>query len=147
MAGTSLKFFFYGTLIDPAVRRAVLGGKAPKRVEDATLLGWRRRKAERATFPVVVADGRAKTPGVLALDVTPEAKALLDAYEGKGYRAESWVVERADGKRLQALVYVPDGSGALRASDTPWDFEEWCTTHKPAFLARLKTTKTAPRGR
>jgi hypothetical protein len=144
---TTQKFFFYGTLIDPGVRRAVLGGKAPKRVEEAILLGWRRRRAERATFPVVVADGRAKTPGVLAHDVTPEAKALLDAYEGKGYRAESWVVERADGKRLQAMVYVPDGSNAVRAGAEAWDYEEWRTTHKAAFLARLKTSKTAPRGR
>ena len=38
----SLPFFFYGTLMDAGVRRAVLGAKAPKRLEPATLIGWRR---------------------------------------------------------------------------------------------------------
>ncbi len=143
----ALPFFFYGTLMDAGVRRAVLGAKAPKRLEPATLLGWRRFKAKGASFPIVTADGRGRVPGVLAHDVSEPARALLDAYEGPGYRAESWVVVRADGERAKALVYVPDGSGAVRADAAAWDFEAWQATHKTAFVAKLKKAKIAPRGR
>ncbi len=139
-------FFFYGTLMDAGVRRAVLGAKAPKRLEPATLLGWRRFRAKGATFPIVVADGRGRVPGVLARDVSAPARALLDDYEGPGYRAERWVVELADGTRSGALVYVPDGSGAVKAGDAPWDLAEWQATHKAAFLTKLKKAKIAPRG-
>jgi gamma-glutamylcyclotransferase (GGCT)/AIG2-like uncharacterized protein YtfP len=144
MAG--LPFFFYGTLMDAGVRRAVLGGKAPKRLERCVLLGWRRFVALRATFPIVTQDGRGRVYGLLAHDISVAARALLDAYEGPdGYRAERWIVEREDGGRLRAMVYVPDGSGAVRASKEPWDLDEWQAAHKAAFLAKLKKSKTAPR--
>ncbi|MCM0019352.1 MAG: gamma-glutamylcyclotransferase [Tagaea sp.] len=143
----ALPFFFYGTLMDAGVRRAVLGGKAPKRLEPGVLLGWRRFLAVGASFPIVAADGRGRVRGVLAHDVCDAARALLDAYEGPdGYRAERWIVEREDGGRLKAMVYVPDGSGSVRASKAPWDLVEWQATHKTAFLAKLKKAKTAPRG-
>lgn len=142
-----LPFFFYGTLLDAGVRRAVLGGKAPKRLTPGTLIGWRRFKAVGASFPIVVADGRGRVAGLLAHDITPAARALLDAYEGEGYRAERWIVEREDGGRVKALVYVPDGSNAVRPSKEAWDPAEWQATHKTAFLAKLKRAKIAPRGR
>ncbi|MBL8834369.1 MAG: gamma-glutamylcyclotransferase, partial [Rhodospirillales bacterium] len=47
-----MRFFFYGTLIDPDVRRAVLGRLAPASVEPATLKGWRRFSAKGVTFPI-----------------------------------------------------------------------------------------------
>jgi gamma-glutamylcyclotransferase (GGCT)/AIG2-like uncharacterized protein YtfP len=144
----SLPFFFYGTLMDAGVRRAVLGGKAPKLLEPAILIGWRRFTARGATFPIVKADGRGRVPGVLAHDVSEAARVLLDEYEGPdGYRAMRWIVERADGSRAKAMVYVPDGSNAIRPSAEPWDLVEWQARHKMAFLAKLKKAKTAPRGR
>jgi gamma-glutamylcyclotransferase (GGCT)/AIG2-like uncharacterized protein YtfP len=142
-----LPFFFYGTLMDAGVRRAVLGGKAPKRVEPATLLGWRRFTAKGATFPIVMADGRGRVRGLLAYGISEAAQALLDAYEGPdGYRAERWIVEREDGARVKAMVYVPDGSNAVRPGKEPWDLAEWQAAHKAAFIAKLKKAKTAPRG-
>lgn len=142
-----LPFFFYGTLMDAGVRRAVLGGKAPKRLEPATLIGWRRFTAKGASFPIVTPDGRGRVHGVLAHDVSDAARALLDAYEGPGYRAERWIAERADGKRVKTMVYVPDGTGAVRAGATAWDLAEWQAAHKTAFVAKLKKAKIAPRGR
>lgn len=144
----NLPFFFYGTLMDAGVRRAVLGAKSPKRLEPGILLGWRRFAAKGATFPIVAPDGRGRVRGVLAHDISEAARALLDDYEGPdGYRAERWIVEREDGGRLKAMVYVPDGSNAIRPSKDPWDLAEWQATHKTAFLAKLKKAKSAPRGR
>lgn len=144
---TALPFFFYGTLMDAGVRRAVLGGKAPKLLEPAVLLGWRRYKAQGATFPIVKSDGRGRVHGVLAHDISAPAQALLDEYEGPdGYLAMRWIVEREDGARVKAMVYVPDGSNAIRPSAEPWYLDEWQARHKTAFLARLKKAKSAPRG-
>ena len=145
MAG--LPFFFYGTLMDAGVRRAVLGGKAPKRLEPGVLLGWRRFTAVGASFPIVKPDGRGRVAGILAHDISDAAKLRLDEYEGSGYRAERWIVERADGARVKAMVYVPDGSNAVRPSEEPWGLAEWKATHKTGFLAKLKKAKSAPRGR
>jgi gamma-glutamylcyclotransferase (GGCT)/AIG2-like uncharacterized protein YtfP len=141
-----LPFFFYGTLMDAGVRRAVLGTQAPKRLEPATLLGWRRFTAQGTTFPIVTVDGRGRVKGILAFDAGEAARARLDEYEGPGYRAERWIVEREDGRRAKAMVYVPDGSNAVRAGKAPWDLAEWQAAHKAAFLAKLKKAKTAPRG-
>jgi gamma-glutamylcyclotransferase (GGCT)/AIG2-like uncharacterized protein YtfP len=143
----NLPFFFYGTLMDASVRRAVLGKHAPKRLEPVMLVGWRRFKAEGATFPIVRPDGRGNVRGLLAHDISEKARALLDLYEGPdGYRAERWIVEREDGGRVKAMVYVPDDSGSVRPSKETWDLVEWQATHKAAFLAQLKSAKSAPRG-
>jgi hypothetical protein len=40
-----MRFFFYGTLMDEDIRRAVLGDRAPDAVEPATLIGYRRMAA------------------------------------------------------------------------------------------------------
>jgi gamma-glutamylcyclotransferase (GGCT)/AIG2-like uncharacterized protein YtfP len=140
-------FFFYGTLMDPDVRRVVLGAKAPKRLAPGILVGWRRFRAEGVSFPIVKRDARGKVPGLLAYDIDAKARALLDEYEGPdGYDAERWIVETVEGAPIDALVYVPDGSQAIRPSEDLWDLAEWQARHKPAFLAQLKKAKTAPRG-
>ncbi len=46
-------YFFYGTLMDAAVRAAVLGRLLPKTaIRAAELAGWRRVYRSGATFPV-----------------------------------------------------------------------------------------------
>lgn len=76
-----MRFFFYGTLIDEAVRRAVLGRHAPLRVEPARLGGWRRVAVPGKAYPVVLAEPQASVDGVLARGLTAAARRRLEGYE------------------------------------------------------------------
>jgi len=52
---TGRRFFFYGTLMDPSVRRAVLGRPVERsRLQRAVLPGFRRVFRRGATYPVLV---------------------------------------------------------------------------------------------
>ena len=46
-----MRFFFYGTLMDADIRRAVLGVRALAPAERATLDGWRRVKKAGVSYP------------------------------------------------------------------------------------------------
>ncbi len=139
-----MRFFFYGTLIDPDVRRAVLGRLAPETVEPATLPGWRRFAAKGVTFPIARPDPKAEMEGVLARGLSAAAGRLLDAYEGDGYRRTKVEIV-ASGKTLSAILYVDDGSGTLVAAQGAWSYATWAKRDKRAFLAKLRTQVAAPR--
>ena len=139
-----MRFFFYGTLIDPDVRKAVLGKLAPAAVEPATLPGWRRFRAKGVSFPIARPDPKAEIEGVLARGLTDEAGRKLDAYEGDGYRRVT-VEALAGGKPVAAFFYVDDGSGTLVAEPGAWSYANWVKRDKRAFLALLKTQVFAPR--
>jgi gamma-glutamylcyclotransferase (GGCT)/AIG2-like uncharacterized protein YtfP len=139
-----MRFFFYGTLIDPDVRRAVLGRLAPETVEPATLPGWRRFAAKGVTFPIARPDPKAEIEGVLARDLSAAAGRLLDAYEGDGYRRTKVEIV-AGGKSVSAILYVDDGSGTLVPKPAAWEYATWVKRDKRAFLAKLKTQVAAPR--
>ena len=139
-----MRFFFYGTLIDPDVRKAVLGRLAPLSVEPATLPGWRRFPAKGVSFPIARRDPTAGIDGVLARGLTPAAGRKLDAYEGDGYRRTDVEIV-AGGKTRSAILYVDDGSGTLTAGPGEWSYEAWVRRHKRAFLATLAKQVQAPR--
>ncbi len=139
-----MRFFFYGTLIDPDVRRAVLGTLAPETVEPAVLKGWRRFAAKGVTFPIARPDPKSEIEGVLARDLSAAAGRLLDAYEGDGYRRTKVEIV-AGAKTVSAILYVDDGSGTLTAAPGAWSYATWAKRDKPAFLAKLKTRAVAPR--
>jgi hypothetical protein len=139
-----MRFFFYGTLIDPDVRQAVLGRLAPEMVEPATLPGWRRFAAKGVTFPIARPDPKAEIEGVLARDLSAAAGRLLDAYEGDGYRRTKVEIV-AGGKTLSAILYVDDGSGTLVPTPVAWSYATWAKRDKRAFLAKLRTQVAAPR--
>jgi len=139
-----MRFFFYGTLIDPDVRRAVLGRLAPGTVEPAILGGWRRFSARGVTFPIARPDPKAEIGGVLARGLSAAAARKLDDYEGPGYRRIA-VPVRAAAKTIEAFLYVDDGSGTLTPTPAVWRYEDWARRHKRAFLATLANQTFAPR--
>ena len=102
-----MRFFFYGTLLDPEVRARVLGGEArPVVLEPAVLRGWERYVEAGVPWPMIRRRDDAAVEGALASGLSEAAGRLLDEYEGELYRREEVVVERG-GERLAALVYVP----------------------------------------
>ena len=144
-----MRFFFYGTLMDADVRRAVLGPAAPATVEPATLAGWRRVPVAGASYPMVVRAAGSRIEGVLVRGLDGRARDLLIAYEGDGYRMLETIVTAAiSQKRCRAFVFVPDRRGR---SKTPpkrgrgaWILASWRRRHKRRFLARLASAASAP---
>lgn len=131
-----MRFFFYGTLIDPDVRRLVLGRHAPVAVEPARLEGWRRLPLAGATYPVIVRDPAAAVDGVLVRGLDASARALLVRYEGSHYELAPVDVATGRGRRIAANVFVPR-PGRVRRGRGEWDFSDWARRHKRRFMATL----------
>ena len=102
-----MRFFFYGTLLDEAVRRRVLGG-ATRRVTmtPAVLDGWIRYFRRGIPYRMIRPHAGSAVEGAVAAGIDREAARLLDAYEGELYRRRRVFVS-CKGARLAALVYVP----------------------------------------
>ena len=102
-----MRFFFYGTLLDPELRARVLGGDARAvALKPAILRGWERYFEAGVPWPMIRRREGAAVEGALASDISEAAGRLLDAYEGGLYRREKVFIECA-GERLAALVYIP----------------------------------------
>lgn len=136
-----MRFFFYGTLLDADVRRAVLGTLAPASVEPARLAGWRRFSLAGVTFPIARPERGAAIDGLLVRGLDAQAGRLLDVYEGPGYARRT--VELASG--VSAILYAEDGSRSFAVSPQPWDLEIWVRRHKKAYLGKLATSPQSPR--
>lgn len=144
-----MRFFFYGTLMDADVRRAVLGAAAPATVEPATLAGWRRVPVAGASYPMIVRAAGSRVEGVFARGLDQRARDRLIAYESDGYRMMEAIVTLAtDGKSRRAFVFVPDrrrGAAAPRKrGHGAWHLASWQRRHKRRFLARLASAGSAP---
>lgn len=133
-----MRFFFYGTLIDAEVRRAVLGLHAPRRVEPACLRGWRRVPVRGRSYPVIVADRTASVEGVLVCGLSPAARRRLERYEDSDLYAlaELDVHPQGRGRPVRGLVFIAKAAGASRGSGS-WDLATWQRRHKRRFLLTL----------
>ena len=136
-----MRYFFYGTLIDPDIRRHAMGVHEPASVEPARLVGWRRFSLKGISFPIARADRTASIDGVLARGLDKEAGRLLDIYEGVGYARRT--VELVSG--VSSILYVEDGSRSFTALPLPWDLDTWVRRHKKAYLALLAKSPQSPR--
>lgn len=142
-----MRFFFYGTLIDADVRRAVLGRQAPRHVEPALLRGWRRIVAPGKTYPVVVADPGASVAGLLARGLTAAARRRLERYEDAALYAMADVDVVPEGRQrpVKALVFAAKTAAAAtwarRLGD--WDFAAWQRRHKRRLLVELRRRPAA----
>lgn len=98
--------FVYGTLLVPEIWQAVTG-EGHGRWLDASLPGYLVRRVRGADFPAIspsAAPGDA-VPGRVALGVSAEALARLDAYEDAFYERREVAVETGGGL-LAAEAYV-----------------------------------------
>lgn len=137
------RYFFYGTLMDAAVRRRVLGREvAGRHIRPATLAGWRRVHRRGAGYPVLVADPDARVEGLLVAPLDAADAARLARFEGPDYRLAALPVTPLPETPLPesvptvvARVFLPL-SPAL-ATRRPWHFAAWSARQRAAFLARL----------
>lgn len=134
-----MRFFFYGTLIDPDVRRAVLGARAAGAIDvrEASLEGWERRAVRGETYPVILRRAGGRVDGLLASGLGAPQRRRLVAYEGDGYDLLPVSVSLADGRARMALVFAPTPGGALKPASSGWDYARWLSLDKRGFLRQF----------
>lgn len=129
-------FFFYGTLMDPDVRAAVLGTfTESESVSPAVLTGWKRVGLRARSYPVLVKSSNASVEGV-QVSFAPGAERavtdLLTSFEGTEYRLETLMLSSGD----TACVFV--GSRRCHPTGRAWLFSDWERRHKRAFLFGIR---------
>ncbi len=132
-----MRFFFYGTLLDPDVTALVLGRRlAPGAFRGAVLPGHARRRAKGASYPIVVRDQREQVHGAIVEGLSPRDVDRLAAYEGPGYRIATLRVQ-VNGHLTITSVFEPM-ENRLEPSAEPWELGLWQRRHKRAFVKRLQ---------
>jgi Gamma-glutamyl cyclotransferase, AIG2-like len=131
-----MRFFFYGTLMDEDVRRAVLGVRALAPTESAILEGWRRVKMAGASYPMIVRARNHRVDGILMHGIDRRAHEMLQLYEGDEY-AMIGVVVAAAGAMVSARMFVPRPGLPVRGRG-PWDLATWQRRHKRRFLGAMQ---------
>jgi len=132
-SGQSVSFFFYGTLIDPDVRRLVLGVESQKlNVMPAWLPRFTVRYVLRAKYPALRPKPGARAAGIVITGLSRKQALTLDRYEGDGYRRNIRMVRLADRRPSSAFVYMP--LAKLRIDPRRWIFETWHARDKAKFL-------------
>jgi hypothetical protein len=131
-----MRFFFYGTLLDPDVAALVLGRRLPPQAfVPAALPGHARRRAKGVTYPIIVRDPRSEVPGAVVGGLTGRDVARLAAYEGPRYRIAPLTV-RVRGTLVVVSVFEPLES-RFQATDGLWDLALWQRRYKRAFVGRV----------
>ncbi|MSO81551.1 MAG: gamma-glutamylcyclotransferase [Alphaproteobacteria bacterium] len=106
-----MRFFFYGTLMDPDLRAAVLGPAAARLVlVPAVLAGFRRVHAPGQSWPVLIHCAGARVDGVVVDVDQPSARRLV-RYEGPAYRLVRCFVCTVAGVTFHAVLFLPHAAG------------------------------------
>lgn len=138
-----LEFFFYGTLLDPEIRRLVLQRDvAPENVVPAILSDYRRYAVHDAPYPAAVRHPGAEIEGIVLSGLDAREAALLSHFEGHDYAATLCPVrlgsirsaqdKSGDGRLEQAWVFIAgDRVPLTRAA---WSLDAWRAAHKSRFL-------------
>lgn len=129
-------YFFYGTLMDPAVASRVCGmAVTAARLRPATLEGYRRVHVADQHYPALTPAPGARIEGRLLRNVPEEVQRRIAAYEDKTYELKWEWVRGPGGIKTRALVFV--AGPTMKLSDDEWDFEDWCRRHRRPFLMGL----------
>jgi hypothetical protein len=137
-----VRYFFYGTLIDPQVLHAVLRHPVPaSRRRNATLPGYRRVFRRNADYPILVPDPAGIVDGIIVNGLTVADTTRLAAYEGPEYLLACLPVRTAGGASVRAAVFLPDQT--CPASAREWTLDEWRQRYRARFLRRVRARHIA----
>ena len=127
-----MNLFTYGSLMFPEVWERVTGLCGAG--QPALLADHAARRIRGQTYPALVKTAGESTEGVLYADVSPEAVARLDAFEGHFYERIMVAVSVGHGAATRAWVYraaLPDDPDILAER---WDPERFQREHLGRFL-------------
>lgn len=130
-------FFFYGTLMDPEIVRAVIGrplsGLSPR---IAHLEGFKRVYVAAATYPALVAESGSSIEGIVVSRISPIEISRITRYEGADYESRLTTVLASDGQSVEARVFFP--KAAVKTTNRPWRLDDWRRRDKKRFLAGMR---------
>ena len=126
--------FTYGSLMWADIMARVCGREFAS--EPASLADHQRHPVRGQDYPGLRIAAGGLVPGRLYLDVTEEAWARLDAFEGAEYERADIVVALADGRTLSAQVYRFRAEVADRLLPGDWDAEAFAREGRQRFIAR-----------
>lgn len=135
-----MRFFFYGTLRDPDVRRLVLGAASPQAGLAARLDGYVCIRLPEKPYPAL-APGEGSVAGLLFDGIEPHQRARLEAFEGTGYRETVLTVSGPGETLLAARVFIPQRSPR---PGRQWCLRYWQRHHKPHLLRVLSAGLPGP---
>jgi hypothetical protein len=147
------KFFFYGTLLDADVRRAVIGRSVPaSAILDVSFAGYRVARAQGRSYPILAPEPGATASGVLVHGIADAEAARLFHYEDKGYDPVEVTVTDTRGRPRRGWVFMP--GQRLSAMAENWSFAAWERRHKrrtmpliAAWMGRYAGPRSAPKFR
>ena len=137
MAETGLRqrLFCYGTLQLPAVLDAVIGRRL-QGVRSA-LAGYGTFRIRRAEYPGLLRRPGQTAWGLLYDDLSPLELGILDRFEGNQYERRAQAVQRVDGRRVQAWVYMVAARRHGQLTAVPWQLEHFRRSVYPRFHETL----------
>lgn len=137
--------FLFGSLMDSDLLAAVIERSTDHvQLEEAEVLGFRRRCAEGEVFPILVPQpddlgSDAVVPGCLARGLTNADLDRILFFEGEGYALRPLTVFSRDtrpearrSRRTTARAFL--STGLHKDSGTTWHYDHWIERHKPLAL-------------
>lgn len=135
-----MRYFFYGTLMDPAVLAAVIGRRPPPaRWMAATIADYRRVYRAGARYPVLVPAPGERVEGVLIGGLGEGDARRLRAFEGRDYAVKTVPVQTSQSGCVLARIFMP--SRGVPATAVPWAPDDWRRRHRRGYLDRVVRTR------
>lgn len=124
--------FTYGSLMCNDIMQIVSGMSAPH--QKGLLDGYYRSQILGETYPAIVAQPGRQVEGVVYFNLSANALAKLDTFEGAYYTREEITVTCENMQLVSAMAYIlkPDYHHILNGK--PWNFNSFLATGKKEFL-------------
>ena len=130
-----VSFFFYGTLLDPDVRRGVfLEGASGFDLAPAELYGFRRVRAREGSYPVLIRAKGGRVRGLLADRLDRDALLRIAHFEGPGYLPSPVSLRTPAGRRAAwTLLPYRRRCGGAEA----WSLHHWQRREKARAMRQI----------
>ena len=132
-----MRYFFYGSLMDPTIASSVLD--RPVRAHDlqlATLTGYTTMRVQDEHYPALVSSTGDETRGVLVSDISALQARRLQFYETVEFHLATVEVVTADGALLEAHVFMP--AATLECTEEPWHFDNFLESAGPDYVRHTR---------
>lgn len=131
-----MQWFFYGTLLDPDIRRFVFPhAHARVTLEPALLPGFRRVRCKGALYPVLAPAKGQRVPGLVCRGLDERAVLRMAHFEGTQYLSRALEVHTQGGAKESAWLFMPRHGGF--ATREPWSYERWLRTSKRQIMHKV----------
>ena len=134
------RVFFYGTLSDAEVRRALLGPRSDALVRVPALLpGFRRVRARSANYPMLVRSAGGRVDGEAATGFDKAMLAAIAFYEGPLYEPCPVRVALPGGRQGEAWIFL--ARSRVLAGHGTWDEARWRQRDKARLIRDARRWK------